>query len=176
MKRIYLLTIIAQIFCLSSFGQSAKTDSISRKLVNRGYYTQWVGQPPVHIDGTEIDGFTDLDRRILFSHNSVFEEIVFKDWFQVQFPDTCIKTTRKEPITTLFSGKWEIKGDTIHLKYSTKYIYPELEFSNCFYLSRYKIFKCSTPPLSSCKFSIDRYFTLKNEELCEVADNAECYR
>lgn len=176
MKKIHLLTIIGQILCVSSFGQSTKTDSIFRKLVNRGYYKQWYGQPPVHTDGAEIEGYTYLDKRLHFSPDSLFEEIIFKDWFRVQLPNICNEASKKERFTTLLSGRWEINDDTLHLKYTTKYIYPEIEFSNCFYLSMYKKFKCDILPLCSSNYDINRFFTFKNEELCEVAENGECYR
>jgi hypothetical protein len=173
-KRKIKLLIIIHFLNLSSFGQSGTIDSsekcISKKLLNRGYYTVWEGQPWEYQNGTEVPGYTDLDRRILFSKDFSFEEVVFKDRDDIGWIDTCDKMKLKVPVYVLYSGVWKINGDTILLRFFSKMVYPQMEFDNCFYLSKYKKFKCNIPPLCNLEYTLTRMFFLKNEELQEIGN------
>jgi hypothetical protein len=136
----------------------------------------WGGQPWEYSNGIEVPGYTDLDRRLLFTTDTTFEEIIFKEDIQILAPDACDTFAKKKNVTSFFIGKWDLHGDTINLRYANKYIYPEREFSNCFYLTIYKKFKCSLPPLCISIYENHRVLTIKNEKLCEVHDIGECYR
>lgn len=181
---------IVVVFCLlfeQLLGQNGAIDStaksISNKLINHGYYEMWFGQPWENSNGIEVPGYTDLDRRIRFFKDSLFEEVVFKDgFFEVVFPiDDCEKTMTNykkqgKYTTEYLTGKWNMVKDTIYVQYKTKYLYAESPFLDCFYISQRTGFKCDTPPICTSQYNIIRYFVLNNEQLCFVKPDGGCYK
>lgn len=161
---------------LFSSGQQAPSKPLPAQLIAHGAYTRWYGQAPMHEDGMEIEGYTDVDKRIRFGADSMFEEIIFKDFFQTAMDDTCARHDKRANTIILYTGRWDTSGDTILLHYQTRSSYQENPFLDCFSRSGNKLFHCDTAPDHTCEVNKTRSFLLKKEALCEVADDAECYR
>ena len=170
-----LLALLASIFC---FSQSLPSDSLAKqikpKLLVHGYYSVFEGLPWMYQEGVEIPGTTDLDRRIRIDKDTTFDEVVFKEW-QNEAIETCLLPKDKPYFIQFYSGKWAIKSDTIFLNYTTKRVYREMKFSNCFYYSKFNKFQCDTAPVCTFPFLFERKFIFKNEELHEIGNYQYIY-
>ena len=165
---------------LVGFGQNASLDSleksITKRLLAHGYFKAYYGLSPMYEGNTEVEGSTDLDRRILFFTDHTFEELVFKDWEPPQIPEKCVKVKGNQSLCLLLSGEWKLMGENVLLKYKFELIYKESDLSNCLIESRHKRFKCSASPLCNFDLSLKRMFLYKKEELKEVGNLGYSYK
>lgn len=161
-------------------GQTSKLDSmeqsISKALTARNYFQSYYGLPPLHEGNTEVEGSTELDRRLLFFADHTFEEWVIKDWDLPQFPEKCVKTNGKSSFTLLLSGEWKLMGDNVLLKYKFELVYSQADFLNCQSAGHQKRFKCSSAPLCNFDLSLKRMFLFKKEGLHEVGNLGYSYK
>ena len=161
-------------------GQASQLDSleqsVTKALTARNYFQSYYGLPPIHEGNTEVEGSTELDRRLFFFGDHTFEEWVLKDWDVPVFPEKCVKTNGKTNFTLLLSGEWKLMGNNVLLKYKFELVYSQADFSNCLTAGQPKRFKCSSTPICNFDLSLKRMFLFKKEELHEVGNLEYTYK
>ncbi len=112
------------------------TDSVLDYLLTRTF-NLWKGIPMQHYGNMEVIGKTDAERRLKFTSDSTFSEIIFAenrgDDATFLKADSLVAPRKEGYEVSVLHGMWALKNDTIVLNYRQEFIYTYTAINNFYY-------------------------------------------